>query len=83
MILDGGYVYGDDIQCANDSNIEYMNICPMSKKIECDDKVSDWFNLGFITNGSRNGICENKTIIYDPYCEGRIMHFWNMLPVQT
>ena len=85
MILDGGYVYCDDLQCANASNIEYVNNCPMSKKIECNGTVSDYYNSGFITRqnqilsefkhmrtangnqGSGDGICENKTMIYDPY----------------
>ena len=95
MILDGGYVYCDDLQCANASNIEYVNNCPMSKKIECNGTVSDYYNSGFITrqnqilsefkhmrtaNGNQgSGICENKTMIYDPYCEGKTKHFWNIL----
>ena len=97
MILDGGYVYCDDLQCENASNIEYVNDCPMSKKIECNGTVSDYYNSGFITRqnqilsefkhmrtangnqGSGNGICENKTMIYDQYCEGKTKHFWNIL----
>ena len=89
MILDdSGYVYCDDLQCANASNIEYVNNCHLSKKIKCDGKVSDYYDSGFITRqnqtadgnqGSGNGICENKTIIYDPYCEGKTNHFWNIL----
>ena len=90
MIPEGGYdsIYCDDLQCANASNIEYVNNCRMSKKIECNGKFSDWYNSGFITRQilselkllrtdgnhiSEYGICENKTIIYDPYCEGKVI----------